>query len=122
MNALGVHVILELNECNRELLDDLAYIRAAMIEAADGIGAHVLGESFHRFHPQGVTGILALAESHLCIHTWPEYGYASADIFTCGTSIDPQLAAQILIQRLGSLEPSVTELRRGILQQPAVAT
>ena len=114
--------MLELKECNRELLDDLTYIRNAMIEAADGIGAHVLGESFHRFHPQGVTGILALAESHLCIHTWPEYGYASADIFTCGTSIDPQLAAQILIQRLRSAEPAVTELRRGILQQPAVAT
>ena len=121
MNALGIQVMLELKDCNRELLDDLPYIRGALVEAANDVGAQILGESFHHFDPHGVTGILAIAESHLCIHTWPEYGYAAADIFTCGDGVLPQRAAEILIQRLESKDPSVVELRRGIMLQPAAA-
>ena len=67
MNVVGTHLMLELNDCNREHLDDLPYVKDAMNRAASEVGAHILGESFHRFHPQGVTGILAIAESHMCI-------------------------------------------------------
>ena len=69
MNALGRHLLLELNDCNREVLDDLEFIRNAMLRAAGQAGATVVGESFHKFIPIGVTGIVAIAESHLCIHT-----------------------------------------------------
>ena len=120
MNVLGRHLMLELRECNRELLDDLSHIKDAMTEAAEELGAHIVGEAFHRFHPHGVTGILAIAESHICIHTWPEHGYAAADIFTCGTS-DPRKAAQVLIERVESKEPSLTELKRGVLSQQVVS-
>ena len=78
------------------------------------------GPAVHRFDPQGVTGILAISESHICIHTWPEHGYAAADIFTCGTSFEPRKAAAILIERLESKESSLTELKRGITSEPAV--
>ena len=122
MDGLGVHLMLELNQCNEKLLDDLAYVRGAMIKAAEAVGAHVIGESFHQFNPQGVTGILAISESHLCIHTWPEYGYAAADIFTCGTNIEPRRAAQVLIDEFHSKQPSLTELQRGIITQPAVSS
>ena len=113
MNVVGTHLMLELNNCDRELLDDLPYIKEAMTQAATEVGAHIVGEAFHQFHPQGVTGVLAIAESHICIHTWPEQGYAAADIFTCGTSFEPRKAAEILIEKLGSKEPSFTELKRG---------
>ena len=119
MNVVGTHLMLELNDCNREHLDDLPYIKDALNRAAAEVGAHILGESFHRFHPQGVTGILAIAESHICIHTWPEQGYAAADIFTCGTSFEPRKAAKILIERLDSKGPSLTELKRGAISQTA---
>ena len=119
MNVLGIHVMVELKECNPGLLDDLAYIREAMTQAADAAGATIIGESFHQFNPQGVTGILAISESHLCIHTWPEYGYAAADIFTCGENFDPSKAAQILIDKLESRDPLLTEYRRGILTELA---
>jgi len=112
--------MLDLNECNRELLDDLPYIKKAMIQVADQIGAHVIGESFHQFKPQGVTGVLAIAESHICIHTWPEYGYAAADIFTCGTSFEPRQAAQILVEKLESKEPVLTEVKRGAVSVEAI--
>ena len=121
MNVVGIHLMLELKECNRELLNDLPYIKDAMTQAAKEVGAHIIGESFHQFHPQGVTGILAIAESHICIHTWPEHGYAAADVFTCGTSFEPRKAAQILIERLESKEPSFTQLRRGVISQPVAS-
>ena len=68
MEVLGSHLLLELKDCNPELLNDLSYIRKAMIETAEDVGATIIGESFHHhFSPQGVTGILAIAESHLSL-------------------------------------------------------
>jgi S-adenosylmethionine decarboxylase len=114
-------MLLELRECNPALLDDLPYIKDAMRTAAGQVGAHIVGESFHQFDPQGVTGILAISESHLCIHTWPERGYAAADVFTCGTSFDPEMAAQVLIEKLESKDPSLTKHARGEVRQPVVS-
>lgn len=121
MNVLGIQMMLDLNECNPDLLDDLDYIKEAMTQVAEEVGAHVIGESFHRFDPQGVTGVLAIAESHIFIHTWPEYGYAAADIFTCGTSFEPRRAAQILVERLQSKDPSLTEVKRGVASRQVVS-
>ena len=118
MNVRGIHLMLELRECNPALLNDLTYIKDAMTFAANEAGAHVIGESFHQFSPHGVTGLLAIAESHLCIHTWPEHGYAAADIFTCGASFEPCRAAQILIEKLESKDHTLTELERGLASQP----
>jgi S-adenosylmethionine decarboxylase len=113
LNALGVHVLLELKECNPALLDDLDYVKKVMVDAAREVGATIVGESFHRFSPQGVTGVLAIAESHISIHTWPEYRYAAADIFTCGTAIKPKIAAQYLIDKLECKRPGISEIYRG---------
>ena len=117
MNALGTHLLLELKDCNRDLLNDLPYIRNALLQAAHKVGATVVGQSFHQFSPQGVTGVIAIAESHLCIHTWPEYGYAAVDIFTCGVGFEPQKAVPLVVESLQSEDHSVTEIRRGILPE-----
>ncbi len=121
MNVLGLHLLLELKESNPQLLDDLDHVRSVLYGAAKGVGAHVIGESFHQFSPQGVTGILSIAESHISIHTWPEYGYAAADIFTCGSSFEPRDAAQIMIELFESRSPEITEVRRGLLSLPVGA-
>jgi S-adenosylmethionine decarboxylase len=114
LNALGKHLLLELKECNKEVLDDLDFLKSTLLTAATEAGAMVLGESFHRFNPQGISGVVVIAESHLFIHTWPEYGYAAADIFTCGNSVQPGKAAEILIEKLGSKTPSTTNIPRGV--------
>jgi S-adenosylmethionine decarboxylase proenzyme len=106
---------LELKGCDKEVLNDVGFLREALLAAAGGAGATVLGESFHQFSPQGVSGVVIIAESHLCIHTWPEYGYAAADIFTCGNSVRPEKAAEIIVRKLGSKDHSIIEMRRGIL-------
>ena len=118
MTVLGYHVLLELRECNPALLNDLNYIRQAMLTAARDVGATVVGESFHRFSPQGVTGILAIAESHISIHTWPEYGYAAADIFSCGSSFLPKEAAKRLAEQLECRDAEFKEIERGLIAQP----
>ncbi|MAQ55082.1 MAG: adenosylmethionine decarboxylase [SAR202 cluster bacterium] len=120
MEVLGSHLLLELKDCNSELLNDLSYIRKAMIETAQEVGATIVGESFHHFSPQGVTGILAIAESHISIHTWPEYGYAAADIFSCGTSFRPREAASKLAESLECRNPEIKEIARGLAIQEAV--
>ena len=115
MNALGKHFLLELKDCDKEVLNDLGFLKDALLTAADECGAKALGESFHQFHPQGVSGVVVIAESHLFIHTWPEYGYAAVDIFTCGNSVQPGKAAELLIEKLGTSNHSIVEVPRGIL-------
>ena len=100
MEALGRHLLLELRDCNRDKLNDLDLLRQTMLGAAEETGATVIGEIFHQFSPQGVTGVVAIAESHLCIHTWPEFGYAAVDIFTCGEGFEPNDAARLIVERL----------------------
>ena len=115
MNALGKHLLLELKDCNREVLDDLGFLKDILSAAANEAGATVLGESFHHFDPHGVSGVVIIAESHLFIHTWPEHNYAAIDIFTCGDSVQPEKAAQRLIGELGAKSHSILEIQRGIL-------
>ena len=86
-----------------------------MLAAATASGATILGESFHQFSPQGVSGVLIIAESHLTIHTWPEHGYAGADIFTCGTRVQPEKAAEVIIARMKPKTHSIIQMYRGMI-------
>lgn len=118
MNALGTHLLLDLKDCNVERLNDLHFIKQAMIGAADEVGVTIVGESFHKFDPVGVTGIISITESHLCIHTWPEHGYAAVDIFTCGSEFKPREAAESIIRSLQCANPDITEIKRGLVSEP----
>ena len=113
MNPLGTHLLLDLMECNAGLLDDFNFIRETVKEAAGAAGATIVGETFHKFDPYGVTGIIAITESHLSIHTWPEHGCAMVDIFTCGSSFNPHKAAELIIESLQCAQPGVIEVQRG---------
>ena len=114
MDVLGTHVLLELRDCDPALLDDLSYIRQELLRAASAVDAHVVGETFHQFTPQGVTGVLSIAESHISIHTWPEHRYAAADVFTCGDRTMPERAAALIIDALRCRDPQITQIRRGL--------
>jgi S-adenosylmethionine decarboxylase len=116
LNALGKHLLLELKDCDPEILNDLSFLQTILPEAASQAGATVLGNSFHQFEPQGVSGVVIIAESHVFIHTWPEFGYAAVDIFTCGNSVHPDKAANILVKELKAKSHTVLEIQRGILE------
>ena len=115
MHALGTHLLVELRDCNPAILKSLEEVRDALVSAAKDAKATIIDVSFHEFNPFGISGMVVIAESHLSIHTWPEYCYAAVDIFTCGDVIKPEVAAAFLIERFQSKNPSVVEMKRGIL-------
>lgn len=115
LNALGRHMLLELKDCNREALNDLSFLREVLLSAAREAGATVVGEAFYRYAPQGISGVVLIAESHIFLHTWPEYGYAAVDIFTCGDTVKCDTAAEVVIAMLQSQNPAIMEVKRGML-------
>jgi S-adenosylmethionine decarboxylase len=116
MRALGRHVLAELYGCPPEILDDTVKIEEVMVNAALEAGAEIREVIFHEFCPQGVSGVVVISESHLAIHTWPEYGYAAVDIFTCGSTVDPWVSCQYLKKHLQSDRIAAKEITRGIFE------
>lgn len=116
MNALGRHVIVELYDCQPSLLDDVSFVQNAMQQAAQEAGATIINLTFHHFSPYGVSGVVVIQESHLAIHTWPEWGFASIDLFTCGESTDPWKCYNVLKEAFEASHGSTIEMRRGQLE------
>ncbi len=114
LKSLGTQILLDLENCNSDILDDIGLIKNILKEAASLSGATIIGETFHKFQPVGVTGVVSIAESHICIHTWPEYSYASVDIFSCGDDFNLETASQIIGQRLESTDSFSRVIERGL--------
>lgn len=113
--SLGKHSLVEFYECNVEKLNDSLHLQNTLLVAAKKAGATIVNDFFHNFSPHGVTGVIVIAESHLSIHTWPEYGYAAVDIFTCGDLIDNLKGMETIKEGLESKHYSIVEIKRGIL-------
>ena len=112
-SATGTHLLAELNGCPQENLNDPAAIEVKLVEAAKAAGATVVSSHFHHFSPQGVSGVIIIAESHITLHTWPELGYAALDVFTCG---HPELPGKVTEQvrvALGALYTKTKTVTRG---------
>jgi len=116
-SPFGKHILAEYFECECTYLDSEAAIRNLMLEAASRSGATIVGNIFHHFSPQGVSGVVVIAESHLAIHTWPEFRYASADLFTCGTRVDPWIGFEYLKEKLQSKKWVSKEITRGTAEE-----
>lgn len=116
MKALGTHVVCELSGCDAGALTDVDTVREMMVGAAKASRATIMEVAFHRFQPQGVSGVVVLAESHISIHTWPETGYAAMDFYTCGDHTDPWLACEFAASALNAKTMQTTEVKRGIAQ------
>lgn len=112
-NRLGYHIIADLYGCNPSVIDNLHLIKDLLKHAVEFACMNSLGEIFHKFEPNGVTGIVALEESHISIHTWPEIGYVAIDVFTCGDKAKPHIALQIICDSLNPTRTEIRELERG---------
>ncbi len=115
MKALGRHVLVEFYGCDSQALNQKDQLEAMMRRAAEESGATVVSTAFHLFNPHGVSGVVVIAESHLTIHTWPEYGYAAVDLFTCGDSVDPWIAFREIKNYLQAEQMFTMEVKRGQL-------
>ena len=110
--ALGNHILVEFMNCDPKIMNDVAGIERDMVAAAQKAGATVINSTFHHFSPFGVSGVVVIQESHLAIHTWPEYGYAAVDLFTCG-EMDAWISFDHLKECFGSTSYSALEMKLG---------
>lgn len=94
--AFGSQVVLDLYDCGTDRLDDLAWVKATLVNAALAAGATIVETVFHQFSPWGISGVVVIAESHLAIHIWPEHRYAAVDVFTCGENVRMDVASAFL--------------------------
>jgi S-adenosylmethionine decarboxylase len=113
---VGKHILVDLHACNPELLKRVDYISDAMMTAAKRSEATIVGKCFKQFETWGVSGVIVIAESHITIHTWPEYGLASVDYFSCSDEPKIDLAIDYLKQALESKRMDEVEVTRGTMQ------
>lgn len=99
-----------------EKLNDTGFLRNAMLEAAKSGGLNIMDIDIHRFEPHGISAIFVLKESHFSVHTWPEFGQFSADIFSCGKEGDAQAAMKKFLELMGADENEVKHFERGVLR------
>ena len=113
MQALGRHLLLELFDCDAEAINSLDTVKASMVEAAKRAQATIVDVVFHEFNPFGISGVVVIAESHLAIHIWPEHRYAAVDVFTCGDSVQMDVATALLAREFRSRRPVQRHFTRG---------
>ncbi len=111
--TFGRHILLDVWGVDYDKLNDLGLMRQTMLRAAEACGATVVKTAFQRFPVQGLSGVVVLAESHISVHTHPEHRYASFDIFTCGTTIDPGVACRYIVDTLRVQRYNAREFVRG---------
>jgi len=113
MNPKGNHFIVEASGC-ADIIGEVDKMQEILVEAARRANAQVWAVSFHRFPPNGVSGVVVISESHLSVHTWPELEYMALDIYTCGSETCPEVAVDYVLERVQAKHTHVTEITRGL--------
>lgn len=119
MEGLGTHIIAELFNCNAFHINNLKKVEEVLTAAAELSKATIIQPFFHKFSPYGISGVIVIAESHITIHTWPEYGYAAVDVFTCGDH-DYKNAIDYITEKLEADRCVLYEMRRGVMNDRKV--
>lgn len=108
---MGNHLLLEVYDVDFALLNDLNSLQEAMESGIQRAGMTILNIFSHCFIPQGCTIVIALSESHVSCHTWPENGCIAIDAYTCGDG-NPKIIALELLKYLNSDNYSIRHLDR----------
>ncbi|NGP76341.1 S-adenosylmethionine decarboxylase proenzyme [Balneolaceae bacterium YR4-1] len=116
MEALGRQILVEFYDCDSDKINDVSFVESAFLEATRKSKATIISHNFHKFSPHGISGVVVIAESHVTIHSWPEYNYAAVDIFTCGDTIDPWVIQEYLKEAFESKNISSMEMKRGLFK------
>ena len=127
----GLHLTADLHGCavERPAMTEPGALRALCLRVVDAAGLSAVAELFHRFEalpthgdePAGITGVVLLAESHLTVHTWPEIGAVTLDVYVCNIDTDNSQRAHTALDALiGAFAPARVErhaLHRGRLDR-----
>jgi len=118
--GFGKHIILELWDAQNT--NSSALVRRALSEACKSGNLKLAELVVHQFSPCGVSGVAMIAESHIAIHTWPEYSFAAVDIYSCNDEADINKVAEVLRAAFSPCQVNRVELRRGNRLPPAGET
>lgn len=113
-SSIGHHYIVEASGCDPKIINSLEKVQQILVKAAEIAGAQVWSVSINRFPPNGVSGVIVISESHISIHTWPEFGYGALDFYSCGNTVDPEKAVFYAVEQFGAKTSHITEITRGI--------
>jgi S-adenosylmethionine decarboxylase len=108
---MGTHLLLEVYDVDFKLLNDVISLQESMERGINRANMTILNIFSHCFLPQGCTIVIALSESHVSCHTWPENGCIAIDVYTCGEG-NPRLVAIELLKYLNSDNYSIREVNR----------
>jgi S-adenosylmethionine decarboxylase len=121
VTPFGRHILADLHGIAQELLTQPTLIEQILMDAAHAAGATPIFSKFHQFGGgHGVTGVLLLRESHISIHTWPEFGFAAVDAFMCG-ACRPDIAIDVVKRAFKPLESRIKEVLRGEMTPQMIA-
>lgn len=107
----GIHLIAEF--WGGKIIENSKEIEEILIGAAKSAKSTLLKIAIHKFNPQGITGVVLLAESHIALHLWPEFNYLAIDIFTCGGKVKPFKALQYLRKKFKPKKVQIYKIKRG---------
>lgn len=107
----GIHLIAEF--WSGRIIEDPKRMKKILNEAVKKADNTPLEVIIHKFQPQGMTGIVLLAESHIAIHTWPEFNYTAIDIYTCGDKSNPNIALNYLKKEFQPKKVEIRKIKRG---------
>lgn len=109
--AVARHLLVEI--MGSQLLNDAKLVESFFRDLAAAYGRDILALHVYQFEPYGLSGLLVMPESHVAIHTWPEYGYAALDIFL-GASCDPRISVPLIRRYFEPQDIKIVELERGV--------
>ena len=113
----GTHMVADF--WNGKIIKDKKELEKLLQGAAKVANSNPLKLSIYKFKPQGITGVILLAESHIAVHTWPEIEYIAIDIFTCGKAAQPKKALKFFEDYLKPKKLDVKEIKRGVVKNSA---
>ena len=117
MQTLGFHTLIELHGCDAKKINDTALVEKTLLEAAEIASLSVVNTTIHHFNPIGVSGVIVIKESHIAIHTWPEYKYVALDFFTCNESYELTEALAYIKTMFEAEIMELKEVKRGTINQ-----
>lgn len=112
-NYVGKHWLIDLITFDKDLLGKVELVQEKILEVSEKSSLNILKTAFHQFEPEGATGILLLAESHLTIHTWPERNLITLDLFSCNENFDFKKFIELLKNTFIAKEIKFSEFKRG---------
>jgi S-adenosylmethionine decarboxylase len=114
----GIHIMLDLYGVDAKKLDDAIFLNKLISKALSESGLKSFGTIYHKFVPMGFTSVTLLEASHISIHTWPEYGHATIDVFACDNWDKALKAADVIIKELKPKKLKKTIRSRGYIYTP----